>query len=562
MSEIHVQHIKSKIQNDFKDLIDLSDIKASSNQLENFFLTRALSAYALQHHSQITPILAADAVTDGSDDQGLDAIYYDAHSKCLYLVQSKWIHNGKGEPENGDVKKFISGIKDLFNFRFDRFNEKVKKKEVIIRNAICDPKTKYQIILTYTGINDLAEHSRRDFIDLLEEFNDASELVYLSVFNQKRIHSSLIVSAESIEPIDQTIQIKYFGKITEPYIGYYGQVNGTEIYGWWDKYHKRLFAKNIRGVLGETDVNKDISETLENNPEHFWFYNNGITLIADSIEKNMVGGSSSEYGQFTCENISIVNGAQTVSTIGKFGEENPSKLDNVFVPFRIIQLKNTEENFGQKITKANNTQNRVKNRDFVTFDIEQTRIREELLIDGIDYRISRGEFEKNDQISFDLVESTSALSCASGSISISVQLKREIGKLWDNLENAPYKQLFNPNTTGRYVYNCVRTQRLIDNAIKNKERQLISGRDTSIIIHGNRFISLLVFETIETKKYHTNNFNFDSDELVGIMYSKVEKIFEKIKCIIEKDYEKAIIITLFKNNTKCQDIYDKIKTIA
>lgn len=562
MSEIHVQHIKSKIQNDYKDLIDLSDIKASSNQLENFFLTRALSAYALQHHSQITPILASDAVTDGSDDQGLDAIYYDAHSKCLYLVQSKWIHNGKGEPENGDVKKFISGIKDLFNFRFDRFNEKVKKKEVIIRNAICDPKTKYQIILTYTGINDLAEHSRRDFIDLLEEFNDASELVYLSVFNQKRIHSSLIVSAESIEPIDQTIQIKYFGKITEPYIGYYGQVNGTEIYGWWDKYHKRLFAKNIRGVLGETDVNKDISETLENNPEHFWFYNNGITLIADSIEKNMVGGSSTEYGQFTCENISIVNGAQTVSTIGKFGEENPSKLDNVFVPFRIIQLKNTEENFGQKITKANNTQNRVKNRDFVTFDIEQTRIREELLIDGIDYRISRGEFEKNDQISFDLVESTSALSCASGNISISVQLKREIGKLWDDLENAPYKQLFNPHTTGRYVYNCVRTQRLIDNAIKNKERQLISGRDTSIIIHGNRFISLLVFETIEIKKYHTNKFNFDSNELVDIMDSKVEKIFEKIKGIIEKDYEKAIIITLFKNNTKCQDIYDKIKTIT
>ena len=83
------------------------------------------------------------------------------------LVQSKWIHNGKGEPENGEVKKFISGIKDLLNFKFDRFNDKVKNKEVIIKNAICDPKTKYQIILTYTGINDLAEPSRRDFADLL-----------------------------------------------------------------------------------------------------------------------------------------------------------------------------------------------------------------------------------------------------------------------------------------------------------------------------------------------------------------------------------------------------------
>lgn len=329
MSEIHVKHIKTQLEKDYKKVVDLTDVKkAKKEDLNNFFLTRSLAAYSLQHHSQISNKIAADAITDGADDNGIDAIYYDIHTKYLFLVQSKWIHNGKGEPSNGDIKKFISGIKDLFNFRFDRFNDKIRNKEVIIKNAICDPKTKYQIIITYTGINNLAEPSRRDFDDLLTEFNDASELVYLSVFNQKRIHSSIVTSTEDQEPIDQEIQLKYFGKITEPYTGYYGQVNGVEIYGWWDKYRKRLFAKNIRGVLGETDVNKDISKTLDENPEHFWFFNNGITLVADTIKKNMVGGASTEFGQFTCENISIVNGAQTVSTIGKFGEENQAKLNN------------------------------------------------------------------------------------------------------------------------------------------------------------------------------------------------------------------------------------------
>ncbi|GGD99655.1 AIPR family protein [Planktosalinus lacus] len=562
MSTIHVQHIKSHLEKEFEDKIDLSDVKADSKEIENFFLTRSLAAYSLIYHAQASLSIACDSITDGSSDNGLDAVYYDGTAKTLHLVQSKWIHKGTGEPDNGEVKKFISGVRDLFNFKFERFNDKVRRKEVVIRNAICDPKTKYQIILTYTGINDLAEPSRRDFEDLLVEFNDASEIVYFSVFNQSRIHSSLLKSVDSGEPIDLTIQLKSWGKITEPTTGYYGQVNGVEIFDWWDKYRNRLFQKNIRGVLGDTNVNLEIANSLEKQPEVFWFLNNGITLICNTAAKNMVGGASTEIGQFTCSNISIVNGAQTVSTIGRFGEEDSSKLESVFVPVRIITLDKAESDFGQKITKANNTQNRVENRDFVTFDPEQSRIRDELLIDGIDYRISRGVFEKEDQVSFDLIESTTATSCASGDVSIVVQLKREIGKLWDNLEKAPYKKIFNQQTTGRYVYNCVRTQRIIDQAIKEIENTLEQGRDQGIIIHGNRIISLLIFEGLNTKKYQTGKFNFDKPELLISMGEKVKEFFELLKIEIDRNYSNAIIPTLFKNGTKCQKIYENVRKEA
>jgi hypothetical protein len=559
MSTIHVQHIKNHLETEYKDKIDLSDLGSHSTELTNFFLTRALTAYAIKHHSETSISVSADAVTDGADDNGIDGIFYDSLTKTLYIAQAKWINKGTGEPDNGDVKKFISGIKDLFDFKFDRFNDKIRKKETIIRNAICDPKTKYQIILAYTGINDLAEHSRRDFTDLLKEFNDASEIVYLSVFNQKRIHPSLIAHADSGEPIDLQIQLKSWGKITNPYTGYYGQVNGVEVYSWWDKYRNQLFEKNIRGVLGDTQVNSEITDTLEKHPEQFWFFNNGITIICDEVVKNMVGGATTELGQFTCTNISIVNGAQTVSTIGKFGEEDASKLDNVFVSVRIIMLKGTEENFGQKITKANNTQNRVENRDFVTFDPEQKRIREELLIDGIDYRISRGHYEKEDKIWFDLVESTTALACASHDVSIVVQLKREIGKLWDNLDKAPYKKLFNPQVTGRFVYNCVRTQRIIDTAIKQKESELKYGRDQGIIIHGNRMIALLLFESLDLSKYKTVKFSFDQPQLLESMKNKVDHIYDLLLNEINTSYQNAIIPTLFKNGSKCYEIYQSIK---
>lgn len=558
MSRIHVNHIKTKLTEVLDGIIELSDAPSSGDQRDNFFLTRAQCAYAIMHHSNASATQAAQAVVDGGDDNGIDGIFYDLNTKTLYIAQSKWIHDGTGEPSNGDVKKFIAGIKDLFDFKFERFNDKIKAKQQTIQDAICDHKTKYQIILTYTGINDLAEPSRRDFDDLLSEFNDASEIVYLSVFNQSRIHSSIVSASTENEPIDLTVQLNSFGKIQDPVKAYYGQVNGEEIYGWWDSFRDRLFAKNIRGVLGDSNVNLEIAETLKEYPREFWFLNNGITMICDTVEKNMVGGATTEIGQFACTNLSVVNGAQTVSTIGRFGEQDPSALASVFVPVRIISLSETTEGFGQKITKANNTQNKVEARDFVTFDPEQTRLRDELLLDEVDYHFSRGQYTNEDKESFGLIQATTALACASNNTSIVVQLKREIGKLWDDLEKAPYKSLFNPSISGRYVRNCVKTQELIDASIKDKIDSLEKGRDQSIVIHGNRILAQLVFKDLDKRKYSNSIFSFDNPELKTKMDGFVNSYFNKIKSIIDRDYDNAMIPTLFKNLTKCEGIVTEI----
>ncbi len=47
--------------------------------------------------------------------------------------------------------------------------------------------------------------------------------------------------------------------------------------------------------------------------------------------------------------------------------------------------------------------------------------------------------------SFDLFEATTALACTSGKVRLVVQLKREIGKLWEDASKAPYKELFKPD---------------------------------------------------------------------------------------------------------------------
>lgn len=558
MSILHVNQIKKHLESEFGDKINLSDISnANSEQKNNFFLTRALAAYSIKYHAEVSNTIAPYAVTDGADDNGIDAIYYCAIDKTLYIVQSKWIHDGKGEPENGDIKKFLSGIKDLFNFNFDRFNGKINAKKDLIRLAITDFQTKYQIILAYTGINDLAVHSRRDIEDFLNEINDASDSVYFSQFNQKPIHNSLIKNVTG-SPIDLKITLKSWGRLYEPYKAFYGQVNGQEIYSWWNTHRSQLFKENIRGVLGDTTVNTEMLKTLEQEPEKFWFFNNGITIIAKEASKNMVGGSGNDYGQFSCRDLSIVNGAQTVSCIGKFGEKDPEKLVNVFVPAKIISLEGSNELFGQEITKANNRQNKVENSDFVSFDPEQTRLRDELAIDGINYQLNRSETNESSEKAFDLIDSTTALACASGEVAIVVQLKREIGKLWENLNKPPYKKLFNPNTTGIFVYNCVQVQRRIDLIIDSKIKKEEDGRMGGLLIHGNRLLSMFIFNDINVNRLKNPSFNVKDGIADSYLSEALVKYFNTLYYIFDNEYKNAVIPTFFKNHTKCQNIVDLV----
>ncbi|MBW1613337.1 MAG: AIPR family protein [Deltaproteobacteria bacterium] len=558
MSILHLNQIKKHLLDEFKEKIDLSDVRnGSETDKENFFLTRSLAAYAIKYHAEISPEVASYSITDGGDDNGIDALYYCRSDKTLYIVQSKWIHSGKGEPENGDVKKFIAGIKDLFNLNFNRFNKKIQDKKDLITLAIDDFQTKYQLILTYTGINELAPPSKRDVDDFLDEINDASESVYFSIFNQKRLHGSLIKDVTG-SPINQVITLRSWGRMHEPFKAFYGQINGQEIYTWWKKHRTKLFRENIRGVLGDTAVNSDITSTLENEPEKFWFYNNGITILAEEARKNMQGGSNTDYGQFSCKNVSIVNGAQTVSCIGKYGEKDLDKLANVFVNARIISLEGSSSDFGQEITKSNNRQNKVENSDFVSFDHEQIRLRDELAIEGINYQLNRSESNESSEKAFDLNDSTTALSCASLDVSLVVQLKREIGKLWDNLSKAPYKKLFNPEVTGSYVYNCISIQRRVDSLIDRKLKVIEDGREKSVLIHGNRLLSMFIFKDINPLRLKNPDVQYSVSISEEYLRQTLDKYFKTLYYIFENEYSNSVVPTFFKNNSKCQNIVDLV----
>ncbi|WP_206054842.1 hypothetical protein [Nitrosococcus wardiae] len=168
MSILHVQQIQRKIEELFSVLVDNSDISRTDLARDKKILTRCLAAYAVYTTVDCSMKEAAAAVTDGADDNGIDAIFYSPIQNQLIIVQSKWMQSGSGEPDSAGVSKFCDGVKDLFNLAFDRFNYKVNNNRAAIERALGEYDTRYLLILADTGDRELSVHAQRRIDDLLK----------------------------------------------------------------------------------------------------------------------------------------------------------------------------------------------------------------------------------------------------------------------------------------------------------------------------------------------------------------------------------------------------------
>lgn len=125
----------------------------------------------------------------------------------------------------------------------------------------------------------------------------------------------------------------------------------------------KLFDSNVRlGLSSDTNgVAPAMIETLKKEPQNFWFYNNGITIIADRIsliKRDSITLKNTNY-------YSVINGAQTITTCAEYflkqiskervtsngdTEDNPDFLewekavDNAYVLLRVISAKTKSEN--------------------------------------------------------------------------------------------------------------------------------------------------------------------------------------------------------------------------
>jgi hypothetical protein len=123
-----------------------------------------------------------------------------------------------------------------------------------------------------------------------------------------------------------------------------------------------LFNWNIRRFLGRKgEVNAGLTETLSNHPEHFYYFNNGISALCEEFHFE----PKSKKLQIT--KLQVVNGAQTV---GAIRYANSEQLKNVLVLVKLTAVRHAHRETGiaASLIKTNNTQNTLRAPDFRSND--------------------------------------------------------------------------------------------------------------------------------------------------------------------------------------------------
>lgn len=116
-----------------------------------------------------------------------------------------------------------------------------------------------------------------------------------------------------------------------------------------------LFTDNVRDYQGNTEINADIMNTIQNSPSNFALLNNGITIVCT----NMRTGNR----KITLSNPQIVNGCQTCNVLF---DAYMKGLDLSKVTFLAKIIATEKDEVTSAIIRGTNSQNVVYNEAFET----------------------------------------------------------------------------------------------------------------------------------------------------------------------------------------------------
>ena len=324
---------------------------------------------------------ADDNITEYKDD-GVDCFVFFEESKELYIIQNKYYDNTKVN-RNYIIKDFL--YRPLNTLVENSYNRSQFLQEIFNKYK---SDTEFKIYLHLYITNNLKDSLLLENFQAFQYTHSSincyieAKIFYLSdikqqYFEERKKDSKqfqcnfLTVNDGTVLNIDKEsyklpnlTDAKY---ILTPVKLIYEIVKDANAKDY------LLFEENIREYLGNKGVNAKIAKTLESDTDrdNFFYYNNGITVICDSVKKQ--GSNHETYKRlFRVNNPQIVNGCQTVNTIYEVLKKYPvdelgEKFKNTFVMVKLLVLNKDEELnkiLYQDIVKYNNSQNSITEKNF------------------------------------------------------------------------------------------------------------------------------------------------------------------------------------------------------
>lgn len=485
-------------------------------------------------------------VVDEGEDFGIDGMYFNLATQKLYLVQTKFRQNQEKSVSQADMLKFKNGIESVVKNEIEGANDKFKEAYKTIRPALEDINTKIKLCVVTTSNKNPEPNCYGIIKNYCEKLNK-----YDSVFSYEYVKFDRVFQmAKFFSDSEGTkVDISLFdvGAIREPFQAYFGYVYGEDVASWVRAHGASLFEQNVRFTLQNSDVNEGIFSALRDTPEKFWYFNNGITAIASQV--NIVPGDTNPR-KIKTEMMNIVNGAQTAGMLARASEEGVD-ISKVRVNFRVISLSGTQPGFDEAVTRANNTQNELNALDFVSLDPRQDLIKTELAPLGYDYVFKRGAETDERLTPLEVKDAAVALACACEDIAVSVQAKRYVSGLWNNIKSEPYTKIFHEKISGKEILDKWNVYRICNEEIKIIKSSLPKD-DALIFAHGDKFICYCVFETARR------------DGIVLTDSLKIRDVAKKIASALPSVYDRNALgypATTFKNTRAQIELKERLDKV-
>ena len=467
---------------------------------EQRLLSRALTAMAARIVTGVDPATAGGFVVDGYSDQGIDGIALRTDPPHVYLIQAKWSDAGTAKFDRSAAMELINGLDYLDRELFSEFNARGEALAEAASVLMVEGNAPVTLVIALMGTATPGQSVMPVLDHAVARFNQhgprlSYQFLYAPDFSRQ------VREDRAPEPITLAVTMWPWHQHDGLHTSFQGSVRIEDVAAWSAKYGASLFRANIRDPLGATRTNTGIVQSLITEPGNFWYRNNGITVLCDSIEARP---GSMQFAHntpmnLTAVNASIVNGAQTVTAIAEAMRTHPEIAAQAKVGVRVIAT-NRAVGFAEEVTKATNLQNSVEARDFVALDPVQGEIREEFAVElDKQYSVKRGSPDPPPEAGCSIVEAAAALACLHPTADYSARLARSLDPLWERGERGAYDVLFNPRPTALQIWRAVTAVRAVREAL-HVTRSERMGRAAAIAQHSEYLIAHLVMKHLDVSQ--------------------------------------------------------------
>lgn len=326
--------------------------------------------------------IVEDYLTDGPNDGGIDAIFNDPYSEGndVIVVQSKYYRNTdlNAETVAGELYKINETLKKLKSNKISEFNDKLV---TAYRNATSQMEENGSIRIVF--FTSYQPKNKRERTKLEKSMNSYFEKYDFEMNFRSDIESQIelcnsgkvSVDYDKITIDDKNNYLKYENSIIV-------NISAKSLQELQNRRRNSLLGMNLRYYVKQKVVDTGIEKTIQEEPENFWYKNNGILIICEKYEL--------DGKEIKLHNFSIVNGGQTTNRIGKLDIEK-----DFFLQCKIVVSKGDsnqeKDRFALSIAEATNSQKPIKKADLKANTPEQIRLKERLNRCGVYYITKKGD---------------------------------------------------------------------------------------------------------------------------------------------------------------------------